>query len=316
MTPECEYQSAKTIAERKTGIKFEKPSALSRFWMKEGLKEIMADPNAWIKLLGKKLVFLVNDLEPLDTHSIEYFKDRIWLLRFVPLGYGVLLALGILGFILSLKSKRTAILPLFFFLAYAISLLAFFVSSRYRYPLVPPLILLAALGTQQCWAYMKEKKFKPLIGAGALFMTIFYLSKASPIFIKEARADALATPYANAAILHKDQGRLDEALVNLKKAIEITPHSARKTALLGELYYRQGKYEEALPLFHQAVSRNPSLDQAWNYAGIIFLKKGDYAQAAQLFRQAAAVSTVPEDIEIYETNAAEADRFELQIRRK
>src|SRR6185436_16444420 len=107
---------------------------------------ITAHPGQWLTLMGRKFVLLWNATEMLDTESQESYAEWSWPLRFGSWfgHFGVLVPLALLGAILSWRERqRIAILYVMTGL-YALSVLTFYVFARYRFPLVPLLMLFAA----------------------------------------------------------------------------------------------------------------------------------------------------------------------------
>ena len=80
--------------------------------------------------------------------TFQDFREASWVLRLPLPSFGAICPLGLLGAIITLGRRRSAILPLFMG-AYLVSLLPFFAAGRYRLPLVPPMLILSAEAL--CW---------------------------------------------------------------------------------------------------------------------------------------------------------------------
>ena len=77
----------------------------------------------------------------------------------------------------------------------------------------------------------------------------------------------------------QELGKLDEAIISYKKAIEINPHSCWLNSLLGKVYLQQKKWSDALECFRQAVKIKPDFDRAYETIAYILEKLGDVEAA-------------------------------------
>ncbi len=146
-SPQFERQDATDLAEKATGRALS-PTEVSRYWTDRALDFITSEPRQWLGLMGRKLLLLVNAGEMVDTEAQESYAEWSWPLRAGGwLGhFGVLIPLAVIGVIVTWPSRRRTGILLAMALAYAASVLVFYVVARYRYPLVPFLLLFAATG--------------------------------------------------------------------------------------------------------------------------------------------------------------------------
>lgn len=82
------------------------------------------------------------------------------------------------------------------------------------------------------------------------------------------------------------QGRLDEALPHIKKAIKLSPKYTVPPAIAGSIYLRKGDYEKAIHYYNHSLSLDGE-----NYAALyglihVFLLKGDNNSALTVSKQA------------------------------
>jgi tetratricopeptide (TPR) repeat protein len=168
--PQFEHADFKARASEITGQSLS-PMQSSWFWFREGMKFIIAEPLAWIRLLGLKMVHFWNYFELPDNLSYVVMQQFSPLLaglnaRFPPAGFptpavplgahwvpspihlfftfGTLAPLGLAGIVLT-RERWRRLLPLYVLLAgYVATVLLFFNFSRFRVPVVPILALFAA----------------------------------------------------------------------------------------------------------------------------------------------------------------------------
>lgn len=75
------------------------------------------------------------------------------------------------------------------------------------------------------------------------------------------------------------KGDLNEAILNLRKAIELDPKSSAAYNGLAAVYQRQGKADMAIVNFTKAIELNPVYKEAYFGRGICYLTTGDYDKA-------------------------------------
>jgi 4-amino-4-deoxy-L-arabinose transferase-like glycosyltransferase len=145
--PEYERQDATELAEQALGRSLT-PSEVSGYWTDRAMGFITSQPGAWLRLLGRKVLLLSNADEMLDTESQETYAEWSFPLR---LGawfghFGILVPLAVFGMWTAWPDRRRLWVFYAMTFAYAASVIMFYVFARYRFPLVPFLILFAAAG--------------------------------------------------------------------------------------------------------------------------------------------------------------------------
>jgi len=121
---------------------------------------------------------------------------------------------------------------------------------------------------------------------GTVFQEMKLLDKAEAEF-KTALLDAgyqnRELPYFNLARLYVLQNRLDEALENVDKSIQIQPRLAMAQHLRGLIYEKHNNFAEAIASYEAAVKIVPE-EVLFNYdLGVAYFKNGDYARAKEIF---------------------------------
>lgn len=80
------------------------------------------------------------------------------------------------------------------------------------------------------------------------------------------------------SILYKT-GFVDEAIVEMEKAVSLLPRADILRIELGVLYFARERLEKAKEQFSVALKNNPGLTHSYYYLGEIFLRTGDYDMA-------------------------------------
>jgi 4-amino-4-deoxy-L-arabinose transferase-like glycosyltransferase len=139
-----ERGDAKQLAESAAGRSLS-PAEVSDYWLRRGLEYIREEPVDWIRLIGRKLMLTFGAAEVVDTESLEVYAENSRVLRvFAWLHFGVVLPLALFGAWLSRNDWRRLMILHGLWIVTAIAVALFFVLARYRYPLVPILLLFAA----------------------------------------------------------------------------------------------------------------------------------------------------------------------------
>jgi protein O-GlcNAc transferase len=121
---------------------------------------------------------------------------------------------------------------------------------------------------------------------GTVFQEMRQLDRAEQEF-KKAIADLAYTnrelPYFNLARLYVIQDRLDEALDNVQKALQLKPRLAMALNLRGLIYEKKNILLEAVASYEAAVKAVPE-DLSFNYnLAVAYFKNEDYSRAKEIF---------------------------------
>jgi tetratricopeptide (TPR) repeat protein len=316
--PEFERLDAKEVAEESVGRTLS-PSEVSSFWAGRALGYITSQPVSWLKLTGRKILLLFNRTEMLDTEAQESYAEFSTPLKMLGwIGhFGLLMPLAIAGVIATWPDRRRLWVIHALALTYAASVVMFFVFARYRYPLVPFLILFGAALIQRPLKRSLSKRQQlvaaTVIIAAAIFANIPVLDATLMKSITEnnlgtallerglyhqaiahnERAIALRPDYApgynNLGAALRAAGRLDEAVARYQQALELKPDFASASYNLANALLEQGKAGDSAESFRRSLAANPNSVEAHNNLGIALARRGDAAGAIAEFRAALAV---------------------------
>ena len=292
-SPEYERQDATDLAEQARGRKLT-PGEVSSYWTEQSLAFMKAHPLAWTKLQLRKAVLLWNATEILDTESQESYAEYSTPLRVGGLfgHFGVLVPLAVFGLILTWP-ERSRLWPLVaMLLAYGASVVMFYIYARYRYPMVPMLLLFAAKGLVELPGFVRSLRSPTAAPAsraqlglvtavGVVFAAVF-----TNWSIVSADMNRTVTQHNLGAALQGD-GRFDEAIASYRRAIAISPDYAPAYSNMGTALQAQGHVDEAIAAYEKALAIRPGFaDVHYNLANA-YLAKNQPVQAAEHFRLAA-----------------------------
>jgi tetratricopeptide (TPR) repeat protein len=288
--PEYERQDATELAEYALHRTLS-PAEVSSFWTHRALAFITSNPSAWLKLMARKAALLGNATEMVDTEDQASYAEWSLVVRlFGPIThFGVLVPLALAG-ILATWSDRSR-LRIFYALviAYSCSVLLFFVVARYRYPLVPMLVLFAAAGvvtTAQALA-RTAFSFPQLVSRRLAFQVASVIVVA--IFVNwpmGSQSAMRAVTETNLGTALQTEHRLDDAIVHYRRAISAQPDYAPAYSNLGLALREQERIDEAAENYRHALKLQPQFATAhYNFANLL-LDNGDPAAAADHFASA------------------------------
>jgi tetratricopeptide (TPR) repeat protein len=279
--PEYERQDATELAEDATGRRLT-PAEVSSYWTAQAMAFIRSEPLAWVKLLGRKIALLWNRTEMLDTESQESYAEWSTPLRLAGwLGhFGVLVPLAFLGVIVTWPLRDRLWVIYGISTAYAASVVMFYVFARYRYPLVPFLLLFAAAGLVSLPRLRLATAPSSALVAAVLAVAVF------------ANWPMLATDLMRAITEHnlgaalQSDGRLDEAIEHYRRAIAIRPDYAPAYSNMGAALRAKGQSADAVASYERALARRPDYPEAHYNLGNILLDQGKLDDAIDHFRSA------------------------------
>jgi tetratricopeptide (TPR) repeat protein len=253
--PKFERQDATEIAEQETGTQLS-PAGVSRYWTRRTLTYIWTQPGDWVRLMGRKLMLAWNGSEVADTEDQFTYADRSFMLWATGTvwHFGVLAPLAFIG-IWATWSRRADLSLLYLLLAsYALTIVAFAVMARYRYPLVPFLMLFASAGVVNI-AQLLRTKPRPQLAWGVAATVVLAVFCNWPMF---SMATMRAVTESNVGTELQTQGRLDEAIALYRDALARNPNNAVAHSNLGTALASNGQLDEAIAEHRMALDLAPN----------------------------------------------------------
>jgi 4-amino-4-deoxy-L-arabinose transferase-like glycosyltransferase len=233
------------------------------YWRDRFVDYLKTNPGAWIDLMVSKTWYLVNNYEQYNNKTYWFHKDRAPWLRWNPLGWAVLLALGVGALWLPLRPPARSLLVLLAS-AYAVGLLLYFVSARFRVPMAGWLCVLAG-GWATLAAHWRASPSGPpaLVFAGMLTATVVGISSAVTV-AETLRQGTVTEDWSLVASAALHAGKWREAEDWARKVIERTPERTVAVALVcsARVYAWEQSPTDALP------------PRAWLEESLSFCSKG------------------------------------------
>ncbi len=238
------------------------PGEVSSYWTARALDFIRAQPGAWLGQLARKLALAYNAVEIADTESQEVYAEWSSLLRVLaPLSFGVIVCLAAFGICMTAPSWRGLWFLHGIALTYTLSIVLFFVFARYRFPLVPVLVLLGA-GGLAAWPVKSARRMR-----GWAFVSVAVAAIVTFVSIENTRADRVANYVNIGNALLADRGTWDEAAAFYGRALNESPRSPAAHFGMGTLLTQKRQPQEALGHYQTALEGWPdNVDLRLNYA--------------------------------------------------
>lgn len=281
--PEFERTDATEVAEQAVGHALT-PGQVSSYWWSRSRAFILEHPGAWLRLLGTKYLLAWNRVELPDTESFEVYRDASWILGALGtlLNFGIVAPIGIAGMVLAWRVKPRPSLLYAMLVAFSAAVAAFYVFARYRFPMVPILVLFAAHALARAgdaWRDGARVDLKPaaaaaLIGALAVNWPVVSV------------AGTRALSYANLGIGFADEQRFEEAVPFYRKAIELAPAEPDAHYNLAVALGRLGRPTEAANELVTVLRLDPEFAPAHDNLGVLLAQSGNFADAEKHFREA------------------------------
>lgn len=112
--------------------------------------------------------------------------------------------------------------------------------------------------------------------------------------VKEA--PQFAEAYLNLGLVREEQGRHADAIVGLRKALELKPRLRGANLFLGIAQFRSNRLDDAIASLQKATAAYPKDANSWMWLGVVELEKGDGEAAADALDKAAKLAPDNADI--------------------
>ncbi len=261
--PKAQAAEEKTIAEKESGRPLSR-SEVSRYWMRRGLSWIASDPGGFIALEGRKLLRFLGTYE----YSTEYIfhAERQWVLSlwlgFLP--FAAITSLAAIGIVAARKERwpPPALLLALFVIANLTVALLFYVSSRYRMPAAPYLILFAALGLDRIRQGWKSPSASERTAARAGLVVAALMFAILHVQVDRSHLVQEGNVHYNAGVLHYNKKQFEESAREYRRALDVDGRNWRAWYNLGNTWRALDRRDDAIAAYREALRFNPGMEPA------------------------------------------------------
>ena len=289
------------------------PGEVSDYWVKRSLEYIRAQPWDWLWLMGRKLLLTFSAREVVDTESIEAYSEYSSTLQMLFwMSFGVILPLGVFGIWLTREKWRELLILYAMLLGLALSVAVFYVVARYRFPMVPIVILFAAaalsavptlrLAQWRQWLpgamlaivaaipsylVMRTANDETLLNVGQELIRMSRPAEAIPLLQKAVAASPSYAPlHFNLGVALNSTGNKDLALDEFAAAIQVRPEYFEAHSAMALTLQEKGLAVGALQHFREAVRLRPGVAEARNNLGNALAEAGKREEAIAQYQEA------------------------------
>lgn len=260
-----------------------KPGEQSNFYYRKGWNYILSHPIDALFSMVRKTALFFNRFELSNNKHIGYFAGLSpWLPPLIYLNLGVLLPLALLGIWVHRYRPEVRILGLVTVL-FAISVILFFITSRFRMPVIPPLVLLSAAGLTWIVASLVHRPAHASYWPLLLLLPGAVLAWMNPWGLKDATPGSAYYMEGNA---YMKMAQPEQAKSSFKKSLAADGPADMAHVNLGVLIFRDGQLDSAKTHFLAALSANPKNYFALNNLAAIYQTQGDTVRAISTYLDA------------------------------
>ena len=286
-SPPFERADAERLAEAATGRDLD-AGEVSRYWLAQSWDYITAAPLDWLALVGKKLLLVFNEYEITDVEGYNVYKGFSWVLAIlgVVLHFGVICPLAAAGMAIAWPERKRVGILFAMVVALAGAVAIFYVMARYRFPLVPVMILFAAVGIVEGLNRLRNQNEGGLIAPALLLIaaTVICNLPINP----ERRLDSMA--FANLAGVLAQRGEVQAATNVFRIALEENPDSPELHYNLGLAYLLQRQIGLAIEHLNRAKELDPELIEVDYQLGVAYEVVGERERALHHYQEALRIN--------------------------
>lgn len=283
-----ERQDAIRLAEEASGRTLT-PQEVSRYWTGRAVEWATRNPIDWLRLTGKKVVLAINRAELADTEDINSYGDESRTLRLLNrvFNFGTLAPVALLGIFLTRSRWRELWILYAVAGAYLASVVVFYVFGRYRYPVVPVLVLFAGVAAAELPAWWRSAAAR----ARWTGVAVVLLSAAVSNWPVASDESMRAASQFNVGYALETAGRRDEAIVQYEHALALRPDFGDAHSNLAALLSMRGDHAGALAHAREAVRLEPEMAEAYNNLGTELAAVGNQDEALRNFARAVGLDS-------------------------
>ncbi|MFA5161941.1 MAG: glycosyltransferase family 39 protein [Elusimicrobiales bacterium] len=262
-----------------------KPSEISSFWFRKGLRFIKEHPLDWLKLTARKTYIYFNHFEPPDMYNLAFVAENFRTLLGWPLpGFLFACSAGLLGICLLWDWNRRSAMLAALAVLYSASVIATSVMERYRLPALVFLLIFAggALARLTEAGFWRNIPGRRLAAALPLLILLWLPPFLNPRPVEAQSWSQLSVIYA---VQHKDDLSLDA----LRRAFDADPARVTAEAVInGALISdRLGYKTQARSIYDAGIKFYPDNADLYLDKGALLFEIGEREEAVSLMETAA-----------------------------
>ncbi len=237
-----------------------------------------------------KAFLFFNNFEAPNNFNFYLFKERLSLLRFLPLSFGVIFPFAVIGFIWGLRNTKPIMPVLLFVACQAATVIPLYITSRWRLPIVPFVILMASYGIYLLALRVRERKHRLLAVQLSLLIVMILFTFFKPQHVRQAEMTMRAAQRVGFSYLYMGKGQAERAVAELRQAHEEVPSYKSAYVNLGYLLFQQRRYADALAVYDTALTLGPDPGLCFS-RGLALMELNRPEEAEKSFRECVALDS-------------------------
>ena len=267
--PAGHYYDARRVAERSIGHPLS-ASEVSAFWKDKAWDFIGGNLGAFLSLLGKKALLVLNAYEIPNNENYQYLTKRSFYLSLFPC-IVLLLPLGLSGLLISLPQWRRLTPLLVFFFSYALGVIISIVTWRYRLPLALGLLPWSGFFVVRAITWARDVRFLALGLVAVLLFGCWAITKV-PLISKKNYDWSMKRAEAIMNACEQEETLLKQIATHASGLQGDVGHVWLKLARIRESQY---DIEGAIRILRQGLDENPNQPRLWHRLSIMLSRLGD-----------------------------------------
>jgi tetratricopeptide (TPR) repeat protein len=261
------------------------PKAISEYWTQRAVDEIKADPAAWLRLVARKCWLTLWNKEVPNNKDFAFLQQEYFWLRVLPVRWVVLLMLAPAGLWAAARfgNRDSLFILLVYAGIYSVGNVAFFICDRYRYPVWPPMAVLAGGGLLACLEMIRQRRWRGLLCILACAGLMAAISLPNWFGVKLPN---FAQDYYFRSSAWYEKGRVAEALEDINRSVELDPLNGGAQQHRGNVLFALNRLDEACRAYEQALKLIPGNSGVWNNLGATLELMGNTDAALRAYRRA------------------------------
>lgn len=261
-----------------------RPGEVSAYWTDRAIDWIEAHPSAFLTRSLAKVGLQFSNEEFSNNRNLAEFFNRVPLLKWNPLSFGVLVPLAVLGLV-GWRDNRKLWVLILLLLLYVVAGSVFFVNARFRLAVLPLYFVLAAGGT------VSLPRLIPPTRPRSLLLILLALVAGFASFQTQAQDARQRGPVTLLARAGEAFGTADfsRALGLYRQAYAVDPMYPEVSLGLGAAFFRLGSADSARYYFTREIALHPQRVKGYTNLASLLLVSGDTVGSAQLCSSARSV---------------------------
>jgi tetratricopeptide (TPR) repeat protein len=284
------FRDARIVARMELGREL-KTSEVSTFWFNKAIEFIRRHPLHYLRLLLRKITYLLSPNEPVHDLEFYFIKDKIRIFKLMFMDLKFIMPFGMLGVLLGIKNFKKTVFLYLILITLSFSIVLFFIATRYRMAMVPFLIIFASLSLVSLWNALREKRYFGFGRLCAALILIFVLVNYNKIFSRNI-GENLQNNFSNfnyhfiKALNYENSADYRRAIQELNSAYNINPGDRRVLFRLGVNYFYMKELKAAEEKFKEVIKICPFCVDACYNLGFLYNQQSRFTEAIEALERA------------------------------